>query len=73
MIFPLKLPLPLPLLYLQLWDFDLFKYNDCLAETTLDLSEACRKYEENTQACLMSLISFVAVCVLAEHTARGSL
>ncbi len=42
-VFTTTVPSPSFILYLQLWDFDLLKYNDCLAETVLDLSEACKK------------------------------
>ena len=42
MQFKVDLPLKAPHLHLQLWDRDLLSYNDCIAETVLDLGAACR-------------------------------
>ena len=42
MKFRVDLPHKHPLLHIQLWDKDLLSYNDCLAETVLDLSRAMR-------------------------------
>eukprot|EP01138_Halocafeteria_seosinensis_P001972 gb/GECG01002020.1/.p1 GENE.gb/GECG01002020.1/~~gb/GECG01002020.1/.p1 ORF type:complete len:1966 (+),score=293.18 gb/GECG01002020.1/:1-5898(+) len=48
------LPMKFPYLTLQLWDKDIFKYNDCLAETQLSLKEHyMRARKQNTRYIVM--------------------
>jgi hypothetical protein len=66
------------LLYVQIWDFDVLKYNDCLAETVLDLSDACKTYVAAVSldlwraACIFVFQWCAAVCRPMCHLCRCS-
>jgi len=43
MKFKLELPQKFPYLHVQIWDRDIFSYNDCIAEAVLDMSAAFKR------------------------------
>jgi hypothetical protein len=57
MIFPVQLPVKDALLNIQIWDLDFFSTNDCLADTVLDLSAACKRCAD------VARVHMVLLCV----------
>ena len=43
MKFNMELPQKFPYLHIQMWDRDIFSYNDCIAEAVLDMSAAFKR------------------------------
>ena len=73
MIFPAKFPLKTePIMHLQIWDFDLAKYNDCLAETELNLAQHLKQCVDvvATARHLCRLPCLMALCCACVLLAR---
>ena len=47
--FPLMVPMKFPRLHLQMWDKDVVKFSDCIAETQLDLGRLFAKAAKTQQ------------------------
>ena len=72
MKFPVMLPMKFPYLHLQLWDKDIIKWNDCIAEVEMDLTPHVQRalrakapinvFAPEVRRCVWSLSLPRAVC-----------